>query len=70
MPATRTRLLIMKVYENGFTWPDLENYFNINRVYLNDELKAYFDKSGKGASMVIDRINYNERITCMCEVER
>lgn len=63
MQATRARLLIRKVYENGFTWLDLENYFNINRNTLKDEVKAYFDKSGKGVPLVLSKISSNENST-------
>lgn len=65
MQATRTRLLIRKVYENKFTWLDLENYFNINRTSLKDEVEAYFDKSGKGVPLVLNKISSNENSTIM-----
>lgn len=67
MQATRTVLLIKKIYENEFTWLDLENYFNINRDCLKDELKKFFDNSGNGFSMVINKVNSNEKNMCKLE---
>lgn len=61
MQATRTKLLVKKVYENSFTWLDLENYFNIRRDLLEHDVEAYFAKSGKGASIVVEKILSNER---------
>lgn len=63
MQATRTKLLVKKVYENSFTWLDLENYFNIRRDLLEHDVEAYFAKSGKGTSIVVEKIISNERNT-------
>lgn len=40
--ATRVVICIKKIFINEFTWWNLENYFNLNRTILQDEMKEFF----------------------------
>ena len=45
-PMTRSDILIREVFRSGFTWEDLESFFNINRNNLMQEVKAYLSRAG------------------------
>ena len=39
---SRSEILIKKVFISGFTWRELENYFNLNKKILYNEVEERF----------------------------